>query len=80
MHCFCHCHRAATAPDMITSACLQVKAVAGTSVAIVHIDYKLEKMFLGRLGSCNAAIGQLVHGLAAQMTQGSFLFQPGQIR
>ena len=66
-------------PIYYTSGCLQVKAVASASVAIVHIDYKLEKMVFGRLGSCNAAIGQLVHGLAAQMTQGNFIFQPSQI-
>ena len=39
----------------------------GSSLAIVHINHRTQKMCMACCGGANAVLGELVHGLAAQV-------------
>ncbi len=41
--------------------------VQGSSLAIVHINQRTLKMCMACCGGANAVLGELVHGLAAQV-------------
>lgn len=47
----------------------QSMQVHGQSLAIVHIHQRTLKMCMACLGGANAVLGELVHGLAAQVRQ-----------
>ena len=44
--------------------CVQV---AGSSLALLHIDQRTLKLTMACCGGANAVLGELVHGLAAQV-------------
>lgn len=44
--------------------CVQV---AGSSLALLHIDQRTFKLTMACCGGANAVLGELVHGLAAQV-------------
>jgi len=56
---------------------VQDKAGSGASGSIVVLDLRAQKIHVGRIGSGSVALGLLVHGLAAQLTEGSFVGSPG---
>ena len=43
--------------------------VQGSSLAIVHINQRTLKMSIACYGGANAVLGELVHGLAAQVSE-----------
>ena len=55
---------------------MQDKAGSSASGSIVVLDLQAQKIYIGRIGSVSVALGVLVHGLAAQLTEGSFVRSP----
>lgn len=57
-------------------ACLQGHANSGACGCLVVLDVRELRIFAARAGTGAIAIGRLVHGLAAQLTEGRFAQLP----
>jgi hypothetical protein len=60
-------------------AALQEKAGSGASGSIVVLDLKSQRIHVGRIGREMVALGLLIHGLAAQLTEGTFVGSPAAL-
>lgn len=52
---------------------VQVRASSGASGSMVFLDRRLHRVYLACSGGSNMILGELVHGLAVQVAEASFL-------
>lgn len=55
---------------------VQDKELAATTGCLLVLDIKALKLYTVRMGSSAVAVGRLVHGMASQLTEGTFAQHP----
>ncbi|CAK0781731.1 hypothetical protein CVIRNUC_005457 [Coccomyxa viridis] len=67
-------HPAASIREALADTARHITSgVPGCSLAILHIDQKALRLSVACCGGANALVGELVHGLAAQVAEASLL-------